>query len=53
MELKRLEYQLAVCKVADSSDIRTESDFYFIGRTVGIFAVSTFKRINIRQTCET
>lgn len=33
MELKRLEYQLTVCKVADFSDIRTESDFYFIGRT--------------------
>ena len=33
LELKRLEYQLSVCKVADFSDIRTESDFYFIGRT--------------------
>ena len=33
MELKRLEYQLTVCKVADFSDIRTESDFFFIGRT--------------------
>ena len=33
LELKRLEYQLTVCKVADLSDIRTESDFYFIGRT--------------------
>ena len=33
MELKRLEYQLTVCKAADISGIRTESDFYFIGRT--------------------
>ena len=33
LELKRLDYQLTVCKVADFSDIRTESDFYFIGRT--------------------
>lgn len=33
LELKRLEYQLTVCKVADFSVIPTESDFYFIGRT--------------------
>ena len=33
MELKRLDYQLTVCKVADFLDIRTESDFYFIGQT--------------------
>ena len=33
MELKRLEYRLTVCKVAEISEINTGSDFYFIGKT--------------------
>ena len=33
MELKRIDYKLTVCKVADASSINTESDFYFIGKT--------------------
>ena len=33
MELKRLEYSLTVCKVPEISDINTESDFFFIGKT--------------------
>ena len=33
MELKKIDYKLTVCKVADASSINTESDFYFIGKT--------------------
>ena len=33
MELKKLEYKLTVCKVADISDINMSDDFYFIGKT--------------------
>lgn len=33
MELKKLEYKLTVCKVADLTAIDTAADFYFIGRT--------------------
>ena len=57
MKLKKLEYKLTVCKVADVSDVDTCKDFYFIGKTDEeislvcktddvpqntIFAVSTF-----------
>lgn len=33
MELKKLPYELTVCKVADISDLDLSKDFYFIGRT--------------------
>ena len=33
MKLKRLEYGLSVCKVAEITEINTGSDFYFIGKT--------------------
>ena len=33
MELKKLDYKLTVCKVADISDIDTTADFYFIAKT--------------------
>lgn len=33
MELKKLEYKLTVCKVADLTAIDTAADFYFIGKT--------------------
>lgn len=33
MELKIIDHQLTVCKVAEISDIHTASDFYFIGKT--------------------
>ncbi|MDD6881044.1 MAG: ACT domain-containing protein [Firmicutes bacterium] len=33
MELKGIEYELTVCKVADVSDIDMATDFYFIGKT--------------------
>ena len=33
MELKKLEYKLTVCKVADMTAIDTAADFYFIGKT--------------------
>ncbi len=33
MELKKLEYKLTVCKVADMTAIDTSADFYFIGKT--------------------
>ena len=33
MELKKLDYKLTVCKVADISDIDTSADFYFIAKT--------------------
>lgn len=33
MELKRIEYKLTVCKVADISDIDMSAAFYFIGKT--------------------
>ena len=33
MELKKLDYDLTVCKESDIEDINTDSDFYFIGRT--------------------
>lgn len=33
MELKRIDHRLTVCKVTEISDINTESDFYFIGKT--------------------
>lgn len=33
MDLKRIAYELTVCKVADVSDIDITTDFYFIGKT--------------------
>jgi hypothetical protein len=33
MELKKIEYNLTVCKVRNISDIDMMSEFYFIGRT--------------------
>lgn len=33
MELKKLEYKLTVCKVANITDVDTSKDFYFIGKT--------------------
>ena len=33
MELKKLEYKLTVCKVADITDVDSSKDFYFIGKT--------------------
>lgn len=33
MELKKIAYNLTVCKVADISDIDVSADFYFIGKT--------------------
>ena len=33
MELKRLPYELTVCKVADAADIDISADFFFVGKT--------------------
>ena len=33
MELKRIEHKLTVCKVSEISNINTDADFYFIGKT--------------------
>ena len=33
MELKRIEHKLTVCKVSEISNIYTDADFYFIGKT--------------------
>jgi len=33
MELKKIPYNLTVCKVSQLSDIRLDADFYFIGKT--------------------
>ena len=33
MELKTLEYNLSVCKVASLADVAISSDFFFIGKT--------------------
>ena len=33
MELKTIDHKLTVCKVSQLSDINTDSDFYFIGKT--------------------
>ena len=33
MELKKLEYDLSVCKVEAITDINMEADFFFIGKT--------------------
>ena len=33
MELKRIEHKLTVCKVLEISNINTDADFYFIGKT--------------------
>ena len=33
MELKKLEYNLTVCKVTDILSIDTSAEFYFIGKT--------------------
>ena len=33
MQLKKLEYDLTVCKLAAATDIDLGKDFYFIGRT--------------------
>ena len=33
MELKKLPYELTVCKVAEVSELDLSRDFYFIGRT--------------------
>ena len=32
MELKKIPYNLTVCKVSQLSDIRLDADFYFIGK---------------------
>ena len=33
MKLKKLPYELTVCKVADASDIKMDADIYFVGKT--------------------
>ena len=33
MELKRIGYELTVCKVTELSGINMDTDFYFIGKT--------------------
>ena len=33
MELKKLDYDLTVCKVAALADINASSDFFFLGKT--------------------
>ena len=33
MVIKKLDHKLTVCKVADVSDVDTDKDFYFIGKT--------------------
>ncbi len=33
MELKKLAYDLTVCKAASIADINIDSDFFFLGRT--------------------
>ncbi len=33
MELKRIDYKLTVCKVAEVSNINMDTEFYFIGKT--------------------
>ena len=33
MELKTMDYELTVCKVAEESNINMDTDFYFIGKT--------------------
>ena len=33
MELKKLEYNLTVCKVETTTDIDMTTDFFFIGKT--------------------
>ena len=33
MELKRIEYNLTVCKVPDTANIDMTAEFYFIGKT--------------------
>ena len=33
MELKKIDYNLTVCKVTDVSSINMDTDFYFVGRT--------------------
>ena len=33
MELKKLEYDLTVCKVSAIADIDKDADFYFVGKT--------------------
>lgn len=33
MELKKLDYDLTVCKVASECDVDLNQDFYFIGKT--------------------
>lgn len=33
MELKKLPYDLTVCKLSNTSDIDVDAEFYFIGKT--------------------
>jgi hypothetical protein len=33
MKLKKIPYELSVCKVADVSSVDLGGDFYFVGRT--------------------
>ena len=33
MKLKKLPYELTVCKIADTSDINMDADIYFVGKT--------------------
>ena len=33
MELKKLEYDLTICKVSTITDIDMDTDFYFVGKT--------------------
>ncbi len=33
MELKRIEHDLSICKLASESELSSAKDFYFVGRT--------------------
>lgn len=35
MELKKLPYDLTICKLSNTSDINLNTEFYFIGKTDG------------------
>ena len=48
MEIKKIEYDLTVCKVADCTEIDLSKKFYFIGKTdeeISIVCPTSIKRI--------
>lgn len=52
MELKKLDYDLSVCKVVSVADIDLNNDFFFIGKTDEELSLVCLTHDTPRQTIE-